>query len=404
MPVHRTVNSDRGAVTAFVSEIEAWRSAQMGSVATSTRQGLYWGALGVLACLVLVFSLAFFLGPGPAPAMVSFAGETLRVFNENRDLLWERVVPGFYWQSIGDGHPELPMTSADWLLITNLDADPENEVVISKRTRESEGSSDPLIAFDNDGGLLWETSLNHHLEAQGRQFDLFNAKPIRMFNGYLVATGEQEPYYPCQLVLINPQNGEIVDRYFHPGYLRSFCAGDVDGDGGEELLFAGCNNPGDGLGRPVMGALKVPFRKAIPKENDFFQNRVQVEKYLVFQSNDWNQVHGVRSEAVLAAWVPDGSFALRLVDANSSHIILDHELQSGSFRPSDAFLVAHKRAELEGLLDHEVDDEELTRISRILHLDYAPDCNSRELDELFEANAIPTYRVSDDHSATEVAD
>jgi len=122
-----------------------------------------------------------------------------------------------------------------------------------------------LLCFEQDGRKRWERGLGAEKQFLGRKFsDSYSLWLMRRLNtpqGPRVLTvANHHIWFPAQVALLEPRTGQMTSEYWHPGSLRRCVLHELDQDGWEEILLAGINNPGAGLGHAALAVLKVPFQ------------------------------------------------------------------------------------------------------------------------------------------------
>jgi hypothetical protein len=229
--------------------------------------------IAVLAGLLLSaagFGIWVFLKPG-RPLSTFIRGSTVEARDQNGRVCWKKDLPFLSpkarWES-GEMQQDLS-------LIEDIDEDGQIEVLINFVPEERSAARARLICYAENGRLRWEYPLGRALSYQGRSFDeRYIGRMIRLVRhpqqSYLEVVSAHELWYPTQVALLEPSSGKLIDEYWHPGSLRHCVLQDLDKDGLQELLLAGLNNPGLGLGHAAFLVLKVPFSSAPRKDEGPF--------------------------------------------------------------------------------------------------------------------------------------
>lgn len=211
---------------------------------------------------------------------------------------------------------------------------------------------------------------------------------------YILCVASHKDYFPTQVVLLDADTGEPVSEYFHPGAFYSCLLIDIDGDGNDEVILGGVNNPGPGMGHAALAAFKVPFPlggpaslPATPEEAIFREFTGGGEyKYLLFPRTDVSSALGTlptigqlsfpgtnrilaKSDSCI------GGFLTYYLDF-SFHVI-------GEVQVSDNLLQEHIKLRREGMLSHDHDANEKERWGKILPFPSAPNGNGTEIKRFF---------------------
>jgi len=200
---------------------------------------------------------------------------------------------------------------------------------------------------------------------------------------YLFTVAVQRGRFPSQVLLIEHDQGTIVDEYYHPGYLRKCLFKDFDEDGKNEVLLAGINNPGAGIGHAVAVMLDLPFSTSV--HTDFFGNPGPREiAYLVFPRTRVGTLYRFKPGVPLIGldkqhiYLETGQGQI-----GNLHYTLDRQLRLVDFRASDTFQTTNREAELAGV--EGIDLPPYEELVRILKTEGAPNGNSPEIEELLES-------------------
>jgi len=318
--------------------------------------------LAVLLVVGIGFILAYFSGwfADRNPASCAVEGNSLQVFNSEGDFLWQ-------YSSSGLVPIRPPEPQAIVHLIADLDGDGKNEVAYIFSPPDPQAISGKLICFDHDGKHIWEVDYGKRLRFVGQEL-------VNWYFGgylthvevdkriYLVTIALQRGRFPSQVLLIEPDQGTIVDEYYHPGYLRKCLFKDFDEDGKNEVLLAGINNPGAGIGHAAAVILDLPFSTSV--HTDFFGNLGPREMaYLVFPRTRIGTLNHHKPFVLLInndqenLYIETGQGGI-----GNLHYTLDRQLRLVDFRASDTFQTTNREAELDGV--EEIDLPPYERLSR----------------------------------------
>ncbi len=254
MPVH---HAPSGHVYAHTTELNRWRR---------DRPRRLWRRVLLLGVLTLggVAIATFLLLPWRSyavgvPATVRFEGQKVLVLNQNGRTCWTTAIPhlGFSrewgWE----------VSNPDRFLVADVDQDGEVEVLINVLD-DTTNRPGRLVCYSHDGRVRWEFVFGRHFKdrygeyAQDYLGHILRAVSI---NGkpYVLSIATHRLWHPCQVALLDPSAGKVVEQFWHPGAITHALPADLDHDGADELVLAGVNNPGPGPGSPVVLALRLPF-------------------------------------------------------------------------------------------------------------------------------------------------
>jgi hypothetical protein len=202
----------------------------------------------------------------------------------------------------------------------------------------------------------------------------------------LLTVANHHLWYPSQVALLDPRNGRVVEQYWHPGAIRHYVLQDLDWDGREELLLAGVNNPGSGLGHGALAVLKLPFSRAghpAPTAGDPLPPLCGGGEwaYLMFPTPDVDAIMGILPAVTQLTVDPGGQIRVHvpLPEGGGTIYSIGFDLRLQEFRFSDNFIPMHERYYRQRLLDHALSPAETASFGTVISLAAAPDGNSPEL-------------------------
>jgi hypothetical protein len=384
LPVHREGNPQKPRIVAYPFELDRWGEQRRLTEIRSTppledsRKGKPY-RLSLLVLLFVLFFAAAVLwvthDDPRLPVLCRTEGEFFKAFDERGDLLWAMHIPDLdaAWYAVN--RPFEPYQ------IFDVDGDDRPEILYNAVFQTGSSSYGKLICFDATGVIRWEYRFGRVKKWEDRVFnDHYNGRLIRLVSSgdrnYLLVVANHNTGFPCQVSLLDAITGRLVSEYWHPGWLISFQACDLDDDGEMEILLGGTNGTDtDSFSSAALVAFKVPFSSS-PKRN------VEQEwawgggemRYCVFPKAD---LHLIRNHAT---WVErlyvdsqDGIEARVTNQGDSAvHYRLDKNFRALAIVPDDSFLISHKQLWLEGLLDHDITPEELASLNEAYLYKTAP--------------------------------
>ena len=318
-----------------------------------------------------------------APHAWTLDGSTLRVVDIAGRLCWEKHFPPF------DGN--FGELVADKTLIGDIDHDGRVEVLFNLVPAGGGAIGGSLLCFDQSGRRRWEYRYGG---AAARRFGTRSfdpsyrgclIRPLRLGGRPMLLTvANHYLWYPSQVALLDAVTGRLVEEYWHPGSIYNGVLHDVDGDGKDELVFGAINNPGDGLGHPGVGILKIPFSqapRALAPGDPFPPVTGGGESaYALFPLPDVNNAVGMLPLFVNFK-VEAGRITAETQLPENVGIVyyLDFRLNVLDYRFSDNFKSLHQRLFVQHLLDHPLSDEETRSLGKVVTFAAAPNGNSPAL-------------------------
>ena len=393
LPVYRGTGKS-ARILAYAGEIDQWLAArgpaqaELEAAAAETRRArqVRYGVVAGLAALALAAVSLWFAGilPGTrVPRSWSLAGSKLTVRDAREQICWERRLPPF--------HPNFETEVRDKALIADIDGDGRQEVLFNYFPQDLSNSHGSLMCFEASGRLRWEFRYGAPKTFAGRYFEpTFKGnliRPVRIDgHPYLLTVANHYIWYPSQIALLDPANGRMVEEYWHPGAIYQCLLHDLDGDGRDEVLFGGINNPGTGLGHAAVGVLKLPFSKAphaARSPGDPFPPLTGGGElnYVLLPTADVSDVLGLLPEVrTLRVDANRRIFAeVHLPEFGAIVSYLNFDLTLREQRFSDNFIPLHERLYKQHLLDHRLSHEEQAMLGRTISFSAAPDGNSPAL-------------------------
>lgn len=256
MPVHRAPSSHVYAQTA---ELDRWRQGSL------TRLWKRWLpaalALGGVAIVTLLVLLWRSQAVGP-PAAVRFEGDNVRILDRSGRTRWTTSIARQNFAEESGWNVSTP----DRFLIADIDQDGAVEVLIYALVQGSTDGQERVVCYSQDGRVKWEFIL-------GRAFKADDVEYVQHFRGhilravrvggksYVLSVATHRRWHPCQVALLDASTGKLVEEFWHPGAITHALLADLDGDGVDEVVLAGVNNPGPGPGSPVLMVLRLPFSR-----------------------------------------------------------------------------------------------------------------------------------------------
>jgi hypothetical protein len=260
MPVHR---SPAGHVSAEQAALDRWRRDRP---KRDWRRWLVPGGLTLVAIVVAAFLLLPWRSDAVGvPATVTFEGQKVLVLDQDGRTRWSTSIPhlGF------SGEWGWEVSTPDRFLVADVDHDGAVEVLLNVLADSATDRPGRLICYSQDGRVRWEFVLGRGFKdrygeyAQNYLGHILRAISIKG-KPYVLSIATHRRWNPCQVALLDPSTGTVIEQFWHPGAITHAILADLDGDGAAELVLAGLNNPGNGPGSPVLMALRLPFSATPP--------------------------------------------------------------------------------------------------------------------------------------------
>jgi len=305
------------------------------------------------------------------PAQWVFEGTKLKVLDDRDRICWEK-----WFQDLKlIDEPDDPRRA----IVEDIDGDGRKEVLVSVNRVNPEENRSSLICFDAQGRKRWETFYGSPRTFGGRKFSAayyghvmgilrVGGKPL-----ILVLTSHHI-WYPSEVALFDAGTGKLVGVYVHPGMVYLAVARDIDGDGVPEILFAALNNPGEGLGHPALGALKLPLpgERATPGGGEL--------AYVLFPLPDVNRATGRYPTPYGLEVTGDGRIEMKyMVEGGGSIFDLDFGFRVLEHHLADSFAAVHERLYRQRILDHRLGSREIEELGVAVRFPSAPDGNSPQV-------------------------
>ena len=372
---------ERWQATAAVQEIETAGSAPCAPVESRWKGWLAAGALAVMALAAIVW-LGGLLPMFRVPNGWTLEGSRLKVVDAGGRFCWDKQLPPF--------NQQYDHWTRDKVVLADIDGDGRTEVLVNYLP-EPAASGGSLMCFEQNGKLRWQARYGGPKTFGGRTFDASYCgrfvRPVRVGGRPLLLTvANHHLWYPSQVALRDPRTGRVVEEYWHPGAIHHYVLHDLDGDGQEEALLGGVNNPGTGLGHGALAVLKLPFSRAArrtPAPDDPLPPLSGGGEwaYLMFPTPDVATIMGVLPSVAALTVDPGGQIRVQipLPEGGGTVYSLGFDLRLQEFRFSDNFIPMHERYYRQRLLDHALSPAETASLGKVISLPAAPDGNSPEL-------------------------
>lgn len=259
----------------------------------------------------------------------------------------------------GDGELEI-LAIFGWTQIKHMSVNPENLV----------------LCLNADGTEKWHYEVHRNITIGGVAFP-DNYKAQFLMTGDFDRDGDPEvlvgathnPWYPFVIIRLRARDGSFVSEYWHNGATPYIVQKDLDGDGLEELLFAGQNN------RFAKACLLVLDPRNIsghgPAPQGFAPDGVLPGKekyYLLFPRTDLiARADDITNRAFNLNLRANGQIEMIVqepldFDRAELYYYLDSDMRCVRLGISDHFTAVHERFQREGVLKRPIDSAYVERV------------------------------------------
>jgi len=328
-------------------------------------------SIGFVAfCLagLLALSQLTFEWKDPSPSYARAKNEFLVAYNKDGDELWKKHIGSSF--EIKETVPENP---EQLLTVFDVDRDGTNEVlsIFGWAGGNLTTLKNVVLCYSADGSERWKYEF-HRTMVFGQDTMSDDYKMALMLTGDfdtdgnsdLVVYAHHTPSWPSVLVRLDARTGRTLSEYWHAGYIHSAQHRDINGDGIEELFFAGENN---GLKVATMLVLDPRHMKGYaPMPDEFAPSEFQKgsEKFFVsFPGTDLEELEPFRQrQADRIQFKSDGLAEIRygfqiLGTRQELYFYFDTSMSCVKVLPSDAFIELHQKMEFAGKLAKRIDGQ-----------------------------------------------
>ncbi len=368
--ISRDVLRELGSVTSGKLTLPQW------FVVSLIRHPLRWstGLLAVaLAAVLLLYPQQRTVDKNPAYARAK--EEFLIAYTTQGKELWRKQI-GFGYESdqlrsSGDlFRPEQVLTTFD------VDGDGKNEVLGVFGWLDSP-LANVIVCYGSNGSEKWTYEFHRQMRFGQETYPDDYRFIVMMVGDFdrdgkneVIAVARHRPSWPTAIVRIDAKNGAHESEYWHPGWIRAAEHRDLDGDGIEELFFAGENNSMNIASLAVFDARRVEGYG--PHHGSSFSlegaSAGSEKYYLLLPRTDLQTVTThPRNYVSQFEFKKDGSIELSATETIEglqlvTFFYFDSSLRCSRVIPSDLLVQFHRRLEQEGKLTRSIDENSIERM------------------------------------------
>lgn len=220
----------------------------------------YLIGLTVVLIVLLLGGQRFLSSWDRMPRELKIVGNFLKVFNAGGKELWHYEFQSDFSSS---NQQEISASSIQlYSIIDDLDGDQDLEVLFGIAGSEDKSLDGSIYCFSASGDLLWRFHDHPRMIYGVEEMDDYY-RTNKLISYDFEGDGQEEiivvftniPWYPCRLAILNTK-GEVIEEYWHSGYISCMDIIDIDQDGTGEIVFGGTNNDYD---QAILGILEYGF-------------------------------------------------------------------------------------------------------------------------------------------------
>jgi hypothetical protein len=407
LPVHHLGAGPKARVEAYSDELDAWASVgtqRRGGIRPQSAEALRsrmfaWQVTTVALCVLVllvggfVIYRTYFFAAAPVRAAVE--GAALAVYDSRGRLCWRRELPGV--------NPDayVPMSNAafrtavparfDTVVVEDIDQDGRTEVLFNYFPKPLPESQGRLICYEENGRVRWEFPFGRERRAGDYQLGL-NYRGTLIHTVYahgrpwVLAVSHHDPGFPAQAAVLDIRTGRVHQEYWHPGWIVVGRVCDLDGDGSQEILLAGYNNPGAGVGHAGMAVLKVaavpqpPAPDRVEPGLEGFSGGGEIA-YFLFPRSDLLAAMGTPPYVDMLEVYDGNRILVRTLGAQYANLLyyFDFNLRLVKAGMDDGYASVHDQWRRRGLVDHELTQAEGAELGKVQRFRHTPNGNSAEI-------------------------
>ena len=380
LPVRRLAG-EKGRVWAIPVELDRWREAHLVEKPTERPASRAVGLWAVVATAGLLLAAGAYLvstRKGP-PADFHHDGRSLVVTDEQGRELWRKPFAETFHR---DSTPEKILENKKaWF--GDLDGDGRVELLYAYAPTTRESTGDILFCFSETGREKWRFVPGKTVASRVASFPppyhLARLMPMasdRDRTKRIVVTSFHGTRYPSQVVVLSHQ-GAVLGEYWHSGHLGKGELADLDGDGNQEIVFAGISN---GYGAATLLVLDPSDLGGASHEgNPDYQLQSlpagREKARLLFPRTCINRKfdpYGAPHRLVVRGDSIEVAVSERTLGPEGVNLLafyyLNRRLELTNVLVNDPFKVYHRELEAAGQLDHPLTEKEVAELRNIRYL------------------------------------
>lgn len=255
LPVHRFIDSSKSRVFSYKQELDTWLENRAQSETKDRRRYLFFLA----PALAIAFILFFLIRPHmpKEPHDFRIEGSELVMLNENQKELWrfDTQIRDLQDDTFYRNHFQFKKTDGErrqmnlpLIMIKDLDHDGRKEVLFAQTPVDFNYAPARLFCLSSKGEIRWIFVPGRKMifgeKQYSSKYSIFGFKVLDFDKDRppeILVISDNRDMFPTQMAVLDNQ-GNLLREYWNSGRIGdvSFCELDMDGE--EEILLAGCNN------------------------------------------------------------------------------------------------------------------------------------------------------------------
>jgi len=374
LPVHRFIDSSKSRVFSYKQELDTWLERKAQSEPKKRPRYLIYFAL----VFALVFIIIFLIRPHmpKEPHDFRIDGSELVMLNKNSKEIWrfDTQIRGLqddtfyrdhfqFKRSVGEKRQmDLPL-----IMIKDLDGDGRKEVLFAQTPVDFNYAPSRLFCLSSKGEIRWIFVPGRAMFFGEKQYSskyrIFGFKVVdfdKDGSPEILAISDNRDMFPTQMAVLDNQ-GSLLKEYWNSGRIEdvSFC--DLDLDGEEEILLAGCNNE---YNKGCLIVLEPDFTSGGSPQTGYYKSpglpQGLEKRYILFPSTDTGN----------AAFMRDPVYRILIVDGKTisfeskSGLIFefDFNLELKEIRFADQFEALYSEAYKKGTVSEQFSEKTMEEL------------------------------------------
>lgn len=296
--------------------------------------------------------------------------EFLVVYNRNGEELWKKHIGPDYDQEIFRAS-EFGYDPEDYLKTIDVDGDGKQEIIAIFGMGLTFPMKNTLVCYNDDGTERWKYGFHRQMTFGENPFSDDYHFLLMMVGDFdkngapdVVAVAQHDNYYPTAILRLNASDGTLLQEYWVSGNLLDIVRRDIDGDGIEELFFAGQNNGYDAAALLVLDPRYMSGHAPAPLSGTPLNIPEGREKYyILFSRSDLEKIADQkRNVARHLTFTNDGLLQIGVYEniAKRWYPLLYYfntKMECVKVDGEDAFVTLHRKMEAEGKLTRKLDEQ-----------------------------------------------
>lgn len=275
--------------------------------------------IGTIFLAALLFVIQPWSGINNNPIYAEVERNVLHVYNQEGESIWNMVVEGIPNETNSEIDAERP--SKRFMRIADIDGDDTNEVLLTGNNYEGNFTANTIYCFNNDGSLRWKQDpppailfgeRTHSSVMNWDILDFFLLNPAEDKPRLFVTSNSS--WFPSVLFELNVSNGEILQTYWHPGWIwdsEVYQSGNGEND---RIILGTTNNTYQSAALAVLNPDRInghaPVKKSYQPKS---VTRADEEHYIMFKPSRLNRLfsHQLYNEISRLRVTNDGRLLVR---------------------------------------------------------------------------------------------